>query len=182
MIPDSQSSGLVIGDIDFIVLGVRGDFVDIQTDLYFGNDDPGPSGPFDVEVKAKEMDAHLVADKQTVHVENVDPEKIVVTSVRLAVPDQYNYIVEVLVWKNGTIIRRGEGTVQLRPGAALPGGEQFVVKKIETSKFVAKEGTPLSYAAPYPPEGIRTPGFSALLAVAALAGGGAVAFSRRRCG
>ena len=180
MIPDSQASGLVIGDIDFIVQGVRGDSVDIQTDLYFGNDDPGPSGPFDVEVKAKEMDAHLVADKQTVHVENVDPEKIVVTSVRLSVPDQYNYIVEVLVWKNGTIIRRGEGTVQLRPGATLPAGDQFVTKKIETSKFVAKEGTPLSYAASNSPTVARTPGFSGLLALAALAGCGAVALSQRR--
>jgi hypothetical protein len=180
LVPDTQQSGLTIGDIDFIARRVTGDSTDIQVDLYFGNDDPNPSGPFDVDVKAKELDAHLVADKQTVHVDNVDPGKIVVASVRLTVPDQYNYVVEVLVWKNGTIIKRGEGTVQLRPGVTLPTGDQFVTKKIETSKFVAEEGTLMPYTAPYAPTGARTPGFSTPLAVIALASAGAIALARWR--
>jgi hypothetical protein len=177
LIPDSQQSGLVIGDIDFIARKVSGDSVEIQTDLYIGNDDPGPSGPFDVEVKAKELDAHLVADKKTVHIENVDPEKIYVASVRLTVPDQYNYVMEVLVWRNGTIIKRGEGTVQLRPGTTLPAGDQFVTKMIETSKFVAEESLASPGAYPMP---TRTPGFSAPLGILALAAAGGVAMVWRR--
>jgi hypothetical protein len=180
LIPDSQQSGLVIGDIDFIARKVSGDSVDIQADLYIGNDDPGPSGAFDVEVKAKEMDAHLVADKETVHVDNVDSGKIYVASVILTVPDQYNYVLEVLFWKNGTIIKRGEGTVQLRTGTTLPAGDQFVTKKIETSKFVSEQGPPSPGIYPTPP--VRTPGFSALPALMAfaLASGIVVAWRRRR--
>jgi hypothetical protein len=180
LIPDSQQSGLVIGDIDFIAKKVSGDSVDIQTDLYIGNDDQSPSGPFDVEVKAKEMDAHLVADKQTVHVENIDPEKIIIASVLLTVPDQYNYVMEVLVWKNGTIIKRGEGTVQLRPGTTLPAGGQFVTRKIETSRFVAGEGSALPGVVSYPQMGPSTPGFSAPLAAIALAAVGGIALASRR--
>lgn len=175
--PDNQQTGLTIGDIDFIAKQVSGDTVDIQTDLYIGNDDAVPSGPFDVEVKAKEMDAHLVADKKTVHVENIDPEKIIVASVRLTVPDQYNYVMEVLVWKNGTIIKRGEGTVQLRPDKIVPAGNQFVTKKIETSRFVADQGmAPLAVV----PSPTRAPGFSAPCAVIALVVSGAVALLRWR--
>jgi hypothetical protein len=178
LVPDSQQTGLVIGDIDFIVRKVSGDLVDIQTDLYIGNDDPIPSGAFDIEVKAKELDAHLVADKKMVHVDNIDPEKIYVASVLLTVPDQYNYLMEVLVWKNGTIIKRGEGTVQLRPGTTLPAGDEFVTKKIETSKFVSDEGltSPIALATP----AVRTPGFSALPAMLAFAAAGGIALIWRR--
>ncbi|MDD1678829.1 MAG: hypothetical protein LUO93_06550 [Methanomicrobiales archaeon] len=178
LIPDSQQTGLVIGDIDFIARKVSGDSVDLQTDLYIGNDDPFPSGAFEVEVKAKELDAHLVTDKKTVHIDNIDPEKIYVASVLLTVPDQYNYLMEVLIWKNGTIIKRGEGTIQLRPGTTLPAGDQFVTKKIETSKFVSEEG--LASPGVYPTPPVRTPGFSALPAVMAFAAAGGIVLAWRR--
>jgi hypothetical protein len=166
----------MIEEIDFIAKRVGGDTVDIQTDLYIGNDDPAPSGPFDVEVKAKEMDAHLVADKKTIHVDSVDTEKIIVASVLLTVPDQYNYIMEVLLWKNGTIIKRGEGAVQLRPDKVISSGDQFITKKIETSRFVAEQSLTPATDFPYP---TRTPGFSASFAIIALAITGAIALARR---
>jgi hypothetical protein len=165
--PDTQQSGLMIEDIDFIAKKVSGNSAVIQTDIYLANGDRLPSGPFEVEVKAKETDAHLVADKQRTTIANVDPEKIVVATVLLTVPDQYNYIVEVLIWKNGTIIKRGEGSVQLRPGVQVSAGSQFVTKKIETSKFVSGDG-PVA-ASPYPTPVMKSPGFSVPLIVCALA-------------
>jgi hypothetical protein len=178
--PDDQKTGLSIEDIDFIVKNVSGGSVNIQCDLYFSNNDIRPSGPFDVEVKAKEMDAHLVADKQIVPVANVDPEKIMVVPVHLTVPDQYNYVMEVLVWKNETIIRRGEGTVQLRPGTTIPAGDQFVTKKIETSKFISDQGSVMAASLPYAPVPTRAPGFGASAALVALVAFGIYAIGQRR--
>ena len=178
--PDDQKSGLSIEDIDFIVKGVSGGSVNIQSDLYFSNNDVRPSGPFTVEVKAKEMDAHLVADKQAVPVANVDPEKIVVVPVRLTVPDQYNYVMEILVWKNDTIIKRGEGTVQLRPGTKIAAGDQFVTKQIETSKFISDQGSVTDSSRPYSPVPTRAPGFGATIALIAIAAAGACVIGQRR--
>lgn len=176
--PDTQQSGLMIEDIDFIAKKVSGNSAVIQTDIYLANGDRLPSGPFEVEVKAKETDAHLVADKQRTAIANVDPEKIIVATVLLTVPDQFNYVVEVLIWKNGTIVKRGEGTVQLRPGVQVSAGTQFVTKKIETSKFVAEEGRVA--ASPYPTPVMRSPGFSVPVIVCALVAIAAVAAGKRR--
>jgi len=163
--PDIQETGLSISDIDFLVKKVSGDRVDIQTDVYFTNDNRAASGPFEIEVKAKEEDARLLADKQRAFVESIQPDATRVSSVTLSVPDQYNYVVEVLVWKNETIVKRGEGNVRLRPGTLVDKNTQFVTKQIETSKFVQDSGSVMMTPAPY---ATKSPGFGAPLVVVAL--------------
>jgi hypothetical protein len=163
--PDSQETGLSISDIDFLVKKVTGDRVSIQTDVYFTNDNRAASGPFDIEVKAKEEDARLLADKQRAHIENIQPDATRVSSVTLSVPDQYNYVVEVLVWKNETIVKRGEGNVRLRPGMQVDKNTQFVTKQIETSKFVQDSGSVMAIPQPY---ATKSPGFAAPLVVIAI--------------
>jgi hypothetical protein len=174
--PDIQETGLSITDIDFLVRKVAGDKATIQTDIYFTNDNRVPSGAFDIEVKAKEEDARLLADKQRAHVESIQPDATRVSSVSLTVPDQYNYVVEVLVWKNDTIVRRGEGYVRLRPGIMVKNDTQFVTKQIETSKFVGE--SEYSYASPVPTT--KSPGFGAPLVLVAIGALGLLAGIRRR--
>lgn len=163
--PDIQETGLAISDIDFLVKKVSGDRVDIQTDVYFTNDNRVASGPFEIEVKAKEEDARLLADKQRASVARILPDATRVSSVTLSVPDQYNYVVEVLVWKNETIVKRGEGDVRLRPGMQVDKNTQFVTKQIETSKFVQNTGSAGASPAPY---STKSPGFAAPLVFVAL--------------
>ena len=178
--PDIQETGLAITDIDFLVRKVAGDRATIQTDVYFTNNNRGPSGAFDIEVKAKEEDAKLLADKQRARVESIQPDATRVSGVTLSVPDQYNYVVEVLVWKNETIILRGEGNVRLRPGMQVAKDTQFVTKQIETSKFVQEPAGPAGYVSAVPqPVVTRSPGFSAPLVLAVLGALAALAAVRR---
>ena len=149
----------------------------IQTDIYFTNDNRVPSGAFDIEVKAKEEDAGLLADKQRARVESIQPDATRVSSVSLSVPDQYNYVVEVIVWKNETIVKRGEGNVRLRPGMLVKNDTQFVTKKIETSQFVGESGYASAIPAPYV---TKSPGFGAPLVLAALAALAVLVHLRRR--
>jgi hypothetical protein len=175
--PDVQEIGLSITDIDFLVKKVSGDKVTIQTDIYFTNDNRVPSGAFDIEVKAKEEDARLLADKQRAHIESIQPDATRVSSVSLSVPDQYNYVVEVLVWKNDIIVKRGEGNVRLKPGMMVKNDTQFVTKKIETSQFVGDSGYPASIPAPYM---TKSPGFGVPLVLAALGSLAVLVHLRRR--
>ncbi len=174
--PDVQEIGLSITDIDFLVKKVAGDRATIQTDIYFTNDNRVPSGAFDIEVKAKEEDARLLADKQRAHIESIQPDATRVSSVSLSVPDQYNYVVEVLVWKNDTIVKRGEGSVRLRPGMMVKNDTQFVTKKIETSQFVGESG----YSYPRMIPTTKSPGFGAPLVLAALGAFALLVHLRRR--
>jgi hypothetical protein len=177
--PDNQEPGLLITDIDFLVKSVNAGKAVIQTDIYFTNENPAANGPFDIEVKAKEADAHLLADKQRTRLESIRPEVTVVTSVTLSVPDQYNYIFEVLIWKNDVIVKRGQGLVQLRPGMTVSTGTQFVTKKIETSKFVTDSNLPPGVSVPQP-NPTRSPGFTGLLTVITLGLCAMVLITRRK--
>jgi PGF-CTERM protein len=175
--PDMQEIGLSITDIDFQVKKVAGDRATIQTDIYFTNDNRVPSGAFDIEVKAKEEDARLLADKQRAHLESIQPDATRVSGVALSVPDQYNYVVEVIVWKNETIVKRGEGYVRLRPGMLVKDDTQFVTRKIETSKFISEEGYQAgSYGVPV----TKSPGFGAPLALVAIGALAVLVRCRRR--
>jgi hypothetical protein len=175
--PDVQEIGLSITDIDFLVKKVAGDRATIQTDIYFTNDNRVPSGAFDIEVKAKEEDARLLADKQRAHIESIQPDATKVSSVSLSVPDQYNYVVEVLVWKNDIIVKRGEGYVRLKPGMMVKNDTQFVTKKIETSQFIGEEGYAYSSPLPY---ATKSPGFGAPLVLAVLGSLAVLVHLRRR--
>ena len=146
--PDIQETGLAISDIDFLAKKVAGDHVNIQTDVYFTNDNRAASG------------------QAAGFYESIQPDATKVSSVTLSVPDQYNYVVEVLVWKNDTIVKRGEGNVRLRPGMQVDKDTQFMTKQIETSKFVQDSGSPARTPAPYTTA--KSPGFGAPLVVIAL--------------
>jgi hypothetical protein len=177
--PDNQEPGLLISDIDFLVKSMNSGRAVIQTDIYFTNENPVSNGPFDIEVKAKEADAHLLADKQRTRLESIRPEATAVSSVTLSVPDQYNYVFEVLVWKDDVIVKRGEGLVQLRPGTTVNTGSQFVTKKIETSKFVTDSNLPsaVSVNQPLP---TRSPGFTGPLTLMVLGSFAMIVITRRR--
>jgi len=172
---DRDRVGVEIQDIDFIVKGVTNGRATIESDIYFTNEGAVTSSPYDVEVRAREMDAHLIADKQWTKVDPMEPETTSIKGVELSVPDQYNYVVEVLLWQDQVIMKRGEGTVLLRPGSTLSGGEYFVTKKIETSRFIAE--TPLSQRPVELATPKAQPGFEI---AAALAGLGAALGLRRR--
>jgi hypothetical protein len=177
LVPDVQEIGLSITDIDFLVKKVAGDRATIQTDIYFTNDNRVPSGAFDIEVKAKEEDARLLADKQRAHIESIQPDATRVSGVSLSVPDQYNYVVEVIVWKNETIVKRGEGYVRLRPEMMVKNDTRLVTKNIETSKFVSDEGY---WAGSSGIPVTRSPGFGALLVPVALGALAMLVHFRRR--
>jgi hypothetical protein len=179
LVADNQQSDLVMGDMDFMVKKVTGSSAVIQSDIYVSNGGATASGPVLVEVKAREMDAHLIADKQQATIANIDPEKTGIASVLLTVPDQYNYVVDSLIWVNGTIVKRCEGIVQLRPGIVISNNSQLATVKIDTSKFIAGQGmmTASPYGAPTP---TKSPGFPGALALTALIAGGVFAVFRRR--
>jgi hypothetical protein len=177
---DSERNGIEIRDMDFMVKDVSDGRALIDVEIYFTNAGNQPSLPYDVEIRAREKDARLTADRQWVTVAEIPPESTVIRGVTITVPDQYNYEVDVLIWSNGTIVKEGQGLVQLRPGIAIPAGTQFTTRSIDTSAFVSKTQPaiqPLS-AAGYPVP-TRTPGFMAPAALIAALAGGILILSRR---
>jgi len=167
---DVKDIGIEVEGIDFLVRKSSGGNVVVQNDIYLTNEGARPSPSYEVLVKARETDARLIADKRWTRTGEIKPETTAIRSVNLTVPDQYNYVVEVLIWSNGAIVGRGEDYVELSPVVKLKEDERLESKKIETGKFVVEdEVAEGEYAYEVPAEEASgMPGFGALLAAASL--------------
>ena len=136
---DVQDIGIEVAGMDFLVREVDGGSVVIQTDLYLTNEGTATSGDYQMLIKAREMDARLLADKEWMQTGSIKPETTVIRSLNLTVPNNYNYVVEVLIWNNDTIVKRGEDYVQLKPQMTIDAGTKVETKHIETSDFIVPE-------------------------------------------
>ncbi len=166
---DVQDIGIEVAGMDFLVREVDGGRVVIQTDLYLTNEGTAASGDYRMLIKAREMDARLLADKEWMQTGSIKPETTVIRSLNLTVPNHYNYVVEVLIWSNDTIVKRGEDYVQLKPQMTIDVGTQVETKHIETSDFIVPQEAmeeSVWYGDGIPME--EEPGFGILLAIASI--------------
>jgi len=156
---DKSRTALSVTDMDFIVRSVSGNTARVEADIYFTNRGSEPSPPLSVEIKAREEDARLTADRQWTTVDPVQPDMTVIANVTLAVPDQYNYEVPVVLWREGVIVGEATGYIRLRPVTMAAKDQQFVTRDIETGSFVPEEGRLAVAIPPGIDSTMRSPGF-----------------------
>lgn len=168
--PMSKRSGVNLNNIDFIVGGVSAGKVSIKSDIYLENKGPDVSDNLKMIVKAREATSNLIADKKNAETGAIANESTVVRSVELEVPDGYNYMVVVELWRGDIIINTWEKPVQLAPTKTMP--KESVEKKtnIEVSKFVREAGVQQrgSQEEVQKPNQPATPGFEIFAAISAL--------------
>lgn len=168
--PMSKRSGVNLNNIDFIVGGVSAGKVSIKSDIYLENKGPDVSDNLKMIVKAREATSNLIADKKNAETGAIANESTVVRSVELEVPEGYNYMVVVELWRGDIIINTWEKPVQLAPTKTMP--KESVEKKtnIEVSKFVREAGVQqrASQEEEQRPNQPATPGFEIFAAISAL--------------
>lgn len=162
---DLQDVGIQISCMDFMVKNVTAGKVIIENDIYLKNEGTRATSDYRVLVKAREIDARLIADKEWTSTGRIEPEATAIRAVSLTVPDGYNYVVEVSVWNGDTLVKTGEDYVQLNPQKVISKRQTVQTKNIETSDFVIEESfdeTP--YGMEYDSMAEESPGFGFVLA------------------
>ncbi|MCZ7380272.1 MAG: PGF-CTERM sorting domain-containing protein [Candidatus Methanoperedens sp.] len=178
--PMSKQSGVTLSNIDFTVSNVSTGKVSIKSDIYLENRGPQVSENLKVTVKAREATSNLLADKTGTETGVIANESTAVKSVVLAVPEGYNYMVVVELWKGDTLINSWEKPVLLAPTKTVPKESVEKQTNIEVSKFVRESGATSGYGAPGYPVPMATgtpmyagatpkePGFEIFAAISAL--------------
>ncbi len=176
--PMSKRSGVILNNIDFTVSNVSAGKVSIKSDIYLENRGPQSSENLKVTVKAREATSNLLADKTGTETGLIANETTAVKSVTLVVPDGYNYMVVVELWRGDILINSWEKPVLLAPTKTVPKESVEKTTKIEVSKFVREGGAVPGYAAPgyvipaataTPYAGVpKEPGFEIFAAISAL--------------
>jgi hypothetical protein len=140
MIPESKRSGVTLNTIDFTIGNVSASNILIKSDIYLENKGPDVSDNLKLIVKAREATSNLIADKTNAQTGAIINETTAVKTVQLNVPDGYNYMVVVELWRGETLINTWEKPVLLAPTKTVP--KESVEKKmnLEVSKFVREAG------------------------------------------
>ncbi len=172
--PEAKLTGVTVNNIDFIATGASGGRASIRSDVYLENKWAAPSGNMNMIVKARQAESNLLADKRSSETGIIAGEATAVKSVQLDVPDGYNYMMVVELWKGDVLVNTWEKALMLAPTKTVP--KETIEKKmnIEVSKFVREGGAPPAvmekgapgYATPTPTK--VEPGFEAIAAAAAL--------------
>ncbi len=136
---DMQETGIRIEGIDFIAQEVTSAGVVVQNDIYLKNEGAETTRNYRILVKAREMDARLIADKKWTSTGEIEPEETMIRTVNLTVPDNYNYVVEISIWDDNVIIMTGEDYVQLNPEKTIDRDQQVQTKDVDTADFVVEE-------------------------------------------
>ncbi|SDG11216.1 PGF-CTERM protein [Methanolobus vulcani] len=136
---DMQDTGIQIQTIDFLVRETNPRSVVIQNDIYLKNEGLETSRDYRILIKAREMDARLVADKEWTNSGEIEPEETAIISVNLTVPSVYNYVVEISVWDGNTIVKTDEDYVQLNPEKVIDREQLVQNKNINTADFLVEE-------------------------------------------
>ena len=171
--PAAKLSGVAVSNIDFIVTGTSGGRAYIRSDVYLENKWASTSENMNMVVKAQQAESNLLADKKSIETGVIAGESTSVKSVQLDVPEGYNYMMVVELWKGDVMVNTWEKALMLAPTKTVP--KESVEKKmnIEVSKFVREGEASMPMITPtmapemaYAPR--KEPGFEALAAVAAL--------------
>ncbi|MHB8118712.1 MAG: DUF7490 domain-containing protein [Methanothrix sp.] len=136
---DSKAISLRIDGIDFLVRKAAEEKVVIQSDIYVTNFGAKASQDYKLMLKATDIDSKLVADKQWSNTGIIAPDETAIRSVNLTVPDRYNYVVDVLIWSNSTIVGQGQDYVQLNATTMLGEKERLAARGTRTRAFVNEE-------------------------------------------
>jgi hypothetical protein len=170
--PVAKRSGVAVNNIDFIVSGVSAGRASIRSDVYLENKWAAPSENMNMIVKARQAESNLLADKKSSETGVIAGEATAVKSVQLDMPDGYNYMMVVELWKGDVLVNTWEKALMLAPTKTVP--KESVEKRmnIEVSKFVREGGAPPvpgEMGAPYAAATAKMePGFGAIMAFVAL--------------
>jgi hypothetical protein len=90
-------------------------------------------------IKATDIDSKLVADKQWSNTGIIAPDETVIRGVNLTVPDRYNYVVDVLIWSNSTVVGQGQDFVQLNATTMMGEKERLAARGTKAGAFVNEQ-------------------------------------------
>ena len=172
--PAAKKSGVEVNNIDFIVVGASGGKASIRSDIYLENKWAVPSENMNMIVKARQAESNLLADKRSSETGVIAGEATSVKSVQLDVPEGYNYMMVVELWKGDVMVNTWEKALMLAPTKTVPKESQEKKMTIEVSKFMREggaapvPGVTMTAAAEAYPTMKQEPGFEVIIAIAAL--------------
>jgi len=183
LIPKEKELKMTLKDVDFEIASVRNNTATIKARFYIETMEDYSDVTF--HIKAIQYESNVLADDDWLDV-NVKKGKTLLVESNLTVPKDYNYLVKIEVWRNGSLLKTWSKALNLAPTKKVPENVTEEEVKFKVSEFVKDRfitPTPLPMPTPTPPmvgdivPEKATPGFEVVLAL--IATGGVLLWKRR---
>ena len=155
--------------VSFTVADVSGNRTTLSLSAALTNAGDAPSAD-DLEVTfvLRQAESNIVAGRTTVPVEPIRPGRTATVDAEIIVPSEYNYYVDVVLWKDDVVVDSTRAAANLDPRRTLDVDQKEEEVELEVSDFETGEAgggagdrTPTTES--------QAPGFGVLPAVAAVA-------------
>lgn len=172
--------------IEYRIQSVEDNRSTLSVSTYLTNTGDRPIGDLELVLTARQNGSNVVADRTTVQVGEVGSGKTAQPSGDLVVPDDYNYYLDAVLWRDGTVVATARSTANLAPGTGLTvdentssGDDGFQAGDFEQTEQEERQ-TETSDEGTEPAGGSGgSPGFGAAVALVALVAAALAARIRR---
>jgi len=169
--------------IEYRIESVANNRSTLSVSTYLTNTGDRPAGDLELVLTARQNGSNVVADRTTVQIDEVGSGKTATPTGELVVPDDYNYYLDAVLWRDGTVLATARSTANLAPGTGLrvdenaTRGDGFEAGDFEGTE--AEDGRPTET----PDEGTESasggqPGFGVTVALVALLAAALIARTR----
>ncbi|UPW00825.1 hypothetical protein M0R88_01670 [Halorussus gelatinilyticus] len=127
--------------IEYGVTEAGNDSATLDVSTFLTNEGDDASEELRVVVTARQADSNVVADRASVRVGTIRPGRTATPSVELTVPDEYNYYLDAVLWKDGVVVGTARSVANLNPTETVRANETVREVGIEVSDFES-DGNP----------------------------------------
>ena len=145
---------------DFLLTGVKDENVEFKARFYVES-----VRDYDVvaRIKVVQAESNILVDEEWMNT-TLKKGKTNIIEANFEVPDDYNYIVKLEVWRDGKLVKTWKDVIKLAPTKIIPKDVEEEKVEFEVEKFVREE------VPGYVERGAGVPGFEVGLALAAIVG------------
>ncbi|WP_435195563.1 DUF7490 domain-containing protein [Natronomonas sp. EA1] len=163
-----------IPSVEYRIADVTGNRTTLNVSAYLTNQGDEPAGDLRLTLTARQAESGIVADRASIPVGEIRPGRTVTPSAALTVPDDYNYYLDAVLWKDGVIVGTARAGANLDPTRTISVNQTRESVGLEVGDFERDRGRPTEAPqATGTPIEASQPGFglpAALTALTALSG------------
>ncbi len=157
--PAKKDVRAFLKDADFLILGKDDDSVKVKSRFYI---ESLKNYSVTFHVKVVQYESGVLASESWIR-DNITKGKTNLVESEFEVPERYNYLVKLELWRDGALLKSWSRALKLDPSKRVPEGEKEEKMNFEVEKFVKPVYEEGDYSHP---KGV--PGFEILIAVAGM--------------
>jgi len=188
--PDYRDTPLEFQDFDagmpvieYRIESVENNQSMLAVSTYLTNTGDRPVDDLELVLTARQNGSNVVADRTTVELDAVGSGKTATPTGELVVPDDYDYYLDAVLWRDGTVVATARSTANLAPGTGLSvdenasdGDEEFEAGDFEDTESPQEEATRAAGdETTFEESAGGSPGFGVVVALVAVAAAALIA-------